>query len=241
MINQDNINNYIENFYGYGKWDSSTWFIGIEEGGGNSEEEVNSRINSWIEYKTNLIDIRKHHINIGQSKYFIEGNLQSTWRKLIRVHLNIRDSHNFDNGTIRDVQQNKWGQSDSDNALIELFPLPSPRHNDWKYNEWTNVDYLISREKYSEHILESRIDFIKEKIKSHKPKIVIFYSKTHLHIWNKIVGQNFESSDIILIGSNCISIIQKEGIYFVLTPHPASVWGNEFWDKVGSKIREVCD
>lgn len=241
MINQDNINNYIENFYGYGNWDSPTWFIGIEEGGGNSEEEVNSRISSWIEYKTPLIDIEEHHKNIGQSKYFEKRILQNTWRKLIRVYLNIKGKNNFDNDVIRDIQQNKWGKLDSKNALIELFPLPSPSHSKWYYHKWTDIDYLQTREKYSEHVLESRIKFIKKKIHKHSPEIVIFYSKTYVHLWNQIVGKKFEDSNIIMVGSNCISIIQEDNTFFVLTPHPSRENLNKFWDRIGEIICDICN
>jgi hypothetical protein len=36
---------YATNFLGYGRPDAPVWFIGMEQGGGNSFEEVQKRIN----------------------------------------------------------------------------------------------------------------------------------------------------------------------------------------------------
>jgi hypothetical protein len=47
MIDDILLEEFINNFYGYGNYHGKYWFIGMEEGGGNSIEEINRRLASW--------------------------------------------------------------------------------------------------------------------------------------------------------------------------------------------------
>lgn len=240
MINKNDIEQYIKKFYGYGNWKSPIWFVGIEEGGGNSEKEIKNRINSWLKYKTDLIDIKEHHINIGICKYFTKGTLQNTWRKLIRIKLSY-ERKSIDNDIIRDIQKNKWGQLKSDNALIELFPLPSPNNTDWFYDEWTNIKYLNDRDSYYSYISEIRLNHIKSRINKYKPKVVLLYANSMLNYWSILVGDDFEKySTRIKIKKNYVRILKKNHTCFVQTPQPAGVYSNDFWEYVGKEIRKIC-
>lgn len=40
LINENALQRWIENFYGYGSWQARFWFIGFEEGGGDAPEEL---------------------------------------------------------------------------------------------------------------------------------------------------------------------------------------------------------
>lgn len=40
---------YMSKFAGYGNLDGDYWLVGMEEGGGNSIEEIERRINLWKE------------------------------------------------------------------------------------------------------------------------------------------------------------------------------------------------
>ena len=40
MLEPNVLEAYISNYYGYGNWQSDIWFVGMEEGGGKSLEEV---------------------------------------------------------------------------------------------------------------------------------------------------------------------------------------------------------
>jgi hypothetical protein len=238
MINNYKLEQYIEKFYGYGNWKSPIWFVGIEEGGGNSEEEIKKRINSWFKFQTDLIDIKQHHINIGLPEYFIKGNLQPFWKKLIRIKLSIENKR-CNNEIIRDVQKNNWGQLDSDNAIIELFPLPSPGENKWFYHKWANLNYLNNRYDYYQKVSGFRIDYIKSKIQQHKPRIVFLCaSNSMMYYWNKLVGLDFkQNSERVKINKNYIRILKNNNTCFVQTPHPAALIPNNFWDQVGQEIR----
>ncbi len=228
---------YIYSFFGFGNWKSKIWFIGIEEGGGNSKEEISSRLNSWLKYKTDLIDNNIHHKNIGISDFFDKGKLQPTWKKLIRLKLSY-EGKEPNNDLIRDIQKNNWGRVNSDNALLDLFPLPSPNNSNWFYNEWSKLSYLGTRKDYYNNVIDKRVEYIQNKIEEYKPEVVVFYSISMLDYWNRIVEYNFNyNSTKVSIDKSYIKIFKKNGTKFVVTPQPAAVYSNAFWDKAGEFIR----
>jgi len=60
------LNEFVENFYGYGSYNGQFWFVGMEEGGGNSFLELENRLNAWIRRgKHELEDLAQYHANIG--------------------------------------------------------------------------------------------------------------------------------------------------------------------------------
>ena len=243
MLDSEKVEKYCKEFYGYGNWESDIWFIGIEESGGESEDDVNKRIDSWLRFKTPLIDNKEHHLSTNPKeaiKLFTKGNCQRTWWKLIRLKLNY-DGDTTSIDRFRDIQKNEWGQRKSKSLLIEMFPLPSPSINDWKYKEWSQLNFLNSREEYFEFIAEKRVEFIKCKIKKFKPKAVIFYANHLMKYWNLIIEDDFNSkAERRKINKNYFRFIKKESTCFFQIPQPAGVWGNEFWDKLGKEIKEIC-
>ena len=44
MLNPSILNNYLESFFGYGRWSAPVWFIGIEEAGGKAKLEIEQRL-----------------------------------------------------------------------------------------------------------------------------------------------------------------------------------------------------
>ena len=247
VVEDEKLKNYINGFYGYGKWESSIWYIGIEEAGGENWKDVKNRINSWESFQSNLIDNKKHHDKIGYKNLF-DGkvNIQKTWAGLIRLRQGYENKP-IDAETIRKVQKLEWGQIESDNLLIELFPLPAKKNDEksWIYHE-SKINFLNSRSQYESTIAPSRIEFIKEKIKSFNPKIVILYSSSKLNYWNKIIEDDFKENGFELkISGFYFRIITKNNTCFVQTPHPNGIRGkglkiNEIWESVGKKIKEIC-
>lgn len=47
MLDRAHLQDFMNRFYGYGSWDVELWFIGMEERGGNSMDEVERRLNAW--------------------------------------------------------------------------------------------------------------------------------------------------------------------------------------------------
>ena len=45
MLNDEILEKYIQSFFGYGNLKSDYWFVSLEEGGNNSEEDIQKRLN----------------------------------------------------------------------------------------------------------------------------------------------------------------------------------------------------
>lgn len=245
MLNREKLETYIHNFYGYGNWNSDFWFIGMEEGGGDEFEEVKKRLDSWHNSLTDLIDNRVHHQRIGITKFFDKGTLQSTWAKLIRLKLSMQGelsgNANDDRNKIRGIQKNSWGQPKSDNALLDLFPLPSPGIKPWKYGEeeWTDIDYLQNRETYRKKLTEIRTRYIRDKINTHQPKVVVFYSTSYMNYWNEIIQGDFtdeKQANTFTQNKNKMRWLIKNGTCFVQVPQPSAARANSFWNDAGHEI-----
>ena len=48
MLDPIALENFIQSFVGYGNLESDVWFIGMEEGGGVTENEVRARLEAWV-------------------------------------------------------------------------------------------------------------------------------------------------------------------------------------------------
>jgi hypothetical protein len=235
---------YNSKFYGYGKWDSDFWFIGIEEDGHN----VQARLSSWSKLgEGDLIDIAEHHSNIEIENLFNPPIvLQSTWRKLILTLLSYRGKDSITIEERKYFQEKNWGRLDSNNLLIELFPLPSPSIKDSIIDKnKTNIKFLEDRETYyGKSFIQDRIKYIREKIILFKPKVILFYSNLLMDYWRQIIGDinlektNIEIKDKTLIG---ISYAFSETTCYIICPQPSwrNVNASEFWVSLGKKIKEL--
>ena len=246
MLESSVLEAYISNYYGYGTWQSDIWFVGMEEGGGKSLEEVQRRLESWQRNPNNLIDNKEHHERIGLSQFFEKGTYQQTWWKLIRFKLSLEGkligNQSKDTEMIRNIQKNSWGRRNSDNALLDLFPLPSPGEGDWLYGtlKWTDIQYLQSRDSYRETLRGKRTQFIREKIKFHRPKVVVFYSTGYIPYWNEIAECDFNSDEVntFVQNKNLMNFLSKDDTCYVQMPQPSAAWANSFWDEAGMVIRK---
>jgi len=188
---------FIERFFGYGTWSAPVWFIGMEEGGGSSLAEVETRIGTWQARGANeLEDLAEFHRAIGVTRHFGERPaLQSTWAKLIRVLFGLR-GESADTERVR----RQLGRQGSETALVELLPLPSPSTSHWLYRDISDISYLASRESYREHVAPLRVRRLRERIAQHRPQVVIFYGLAYRDWWSRIEGE--------------------PGTKFVTIPHP---------------------
>lgn len=232
---------YINSFYGYGNFNSKVWLIGMEEGGGNSANEVTKRIKNWhLSGRPNLLDNKKHHIEFRAEKFFEgKGVLQPTWNKLIRLVLSYYNEDNITTEKVRIFQKTQLGQANSDNALIELFPLPSPKNSTWKYGKWTDIKYLQKRKTYCKAVAEKRISFIKEKIQCHKPKLMVFYSTQYKCYWKRIIDkEDLEKTEIM---GHTISYFDSKDTFYIICQHPCAIRNNKYWHTLGTFAREITN
>jgi hypothetical protein len=240
----------IHHFFGYGQYASDYWFIGMEEGGGNTRHEVDQRLNRWSELsRPELIDNYEFHRNVDsvkggkQESYarFFTGKreLQKTWKMLIRTLLNIQNpNQQYTKEDIRHYQSQCWGRSNANNCLLDIFPLPSPDSSAWHYHEWSELPFLATKALYKRQLRSMRITALRERIARYAPKVVLFYSqdkKEYMPLWAEIIGDVFEKKEQVWIQSAYNPYFVRAGeTQFIITAQPSCVRNNEYWNKVGA-------
>jgi hypothetical protein len=243
MINTEALKNYISlgdspGFYGYGKWSSEIYIIGIEEAGCYSESLIQQKINRYYElnfgheglfdnklFQGNLTDLCDK--NLSNYADFYNGNIKKGgYVPKIATLLKVLEDSNIE--TFEYVAK-YFGSEISNHSLIEILPLPCPTVKDWWYPKWVNLkelDYFVSKKKYREEVIKKRVETIKMKIeKSESRKLVLFLAngKDKIAYWNRISPINLNNYTH-KIGSIPYHVDKK--IMYVLLPFPGSPSSN---------------
>lgn len=228
MLDAERLRAFMDDFYGYGTWNARLWFVGMEEGGGETLEEIERRLNAWS--GAELEDLRGFHLLAG---FADRTSIQSTWGKLIRIALcaDGRTAHTED---VRQYQRDELARSDGNTALIELFPLPSPSTRHWTYED-SGVPEIATRDQYRELLAKPRIEAIRSRIATYRPPTVVFYGTTYRKYWAEIAGVSFER-----VAGAPFEIAEPGSTLFILAPHPVArgVKSADFC-RIGERIRET--
>ncbi|MBU6361002.1 MAG: hypothetical protein KGS46_13375 [Chloroflexi bacterium] len=177
---------YMNSFWGYGNPNANYWFVGIEEGGGASFEEINQKIQLWNKRERRAIDdiYECHTEHIFFKK---DAKLQPTWNKLIRILLSAKgEIPNTE--MVRQYQITELARKNSESCLIELLPLPSPSTKDWIYGTHSDNSILATRKKYKKVIGPKRCEQLNSLILKHKPKNLVLYGTMYLDWWQQIAN-----------------------------------------------------
>ena len=133
----EDLEKFTQDFFGYGNIKSDIWFIGHEEGSKqNSIKELKQRVQVWKKLgKKTLCDCRDFHIELkmGNEEPFTKGKIQATWGKYIDILIQIKNLNINDLASKKVYLQHKFAKSNSDHALIELFPIPCSNLPSWNY------------------------------------------------------------------------------------------------------------
>ncbi|MCP4420589.1 MAG: hypothetical protein GY805_28620 [Chloroflexi bacterium] len=178
MFDDQLLNKFCRTFYGFGNYNGRYWFIGMEEAGGESETAVKNRLLHWqAQGMPEMEDLVAHAGGFGWAeKYFGERpKSQPTWNKLIRTILTAEGNNPVTLDKVKQFQRTALGRAESDNCLLELFPLPSPSTNKWLYAEYSNLLYLADRKMYRTHLAALRVAHLRHKIEQYQPKAVLLY------------------------------------------------------------------
>ena len=219
MLDDALLLDFCQKFFGYGNFKSDTWFIGLEEGGGNSVLEMSTRLSTWAERGARpLEDAAEFHTAIGMSEFFQYPNTkrQPTWSRLIEIALCSRGQDASSNAISR-YQSECWGRENGENCLLELLPLPSPSTRTWNYDLMSTSPEFQSRNQYRKAYIKARIESLKYLIEKEAPKYVIFYGKSASKQWKKIIGE-IESS----VSSNHGQEVFFGKTTYFLIPHPTA-------------------
>lgn len=233
FLNSDLLEAFIRSFFGYGNLKAPVWFIGMEEGGGNSLKEVHDRLRAWNRRgRKRIEDAAAFHIRIKMDNLFLKADgggptIQGTWRKLILVVLACRGNENLGNRqlmkeAVREFQRTTFGRKTSCIAALELFPLPSPNRESWNYGcgqgvpkrRWTRLPYLRTRPIYEKSVIDDRTKLLKQLIARYNPKCVVLYGKAFRQHWGRLADHEFmPNEDGTLIGNGPTK--------YLLLPHPS--------------------
>jgi hypothetical protein len=234
------LDDFANTLYGYGDYHGSYWFIGLEEGGGNSYQNINSRLTAWDHRgRRELEQLHTFHRDIGLEHYFrLPPKYQPTWHKLIHVLLTASrpewdlETAQFQKEAVQDYQVNKLGRVPGENCLIELLPLPSPSTKYWIYADRTEkLPQFRNREKYQQHYLPQRIDHIRERINQYHPAVIVFYGVEYQKYWEMIADAQFLRDQ-----TYNLSTVEKDTTLFVVIAHPAHKYDYTYFHSVGRLI-----
>lgn len=230
-LDPNRLRTFMKLFYGYGSWDAKLWFVGMEEGGGDSLDEIERRLAAW-DGSDDLADLREFHRAIGVDRWFRQRpQIQNTWGKLIRIAL-AAAGRPTDAESVRNYQRDELGRRNGDTAVIELFPLPSPSTREWLYGE-TMVTEIATRESYVEALAPHRIGDLRRRILCQQPKAVVFYGSVFRRYWAEVAGIEMRPID-----DAGFEAAKSASTVYIVTPHPVSrgVTTRHF-EKIGQFLR----
>lgn len=234
-LDENLLDDFMTRFWGYGTLNGDFWFIGMEEGGGASIDEVAKRLNQWERRgRRSLEDLYQYHVDIELHKWFAKGApLQSTWSKLIRVLLSAKGIEP-DREAVREYQINKLGRTGAETCLLELLPLPSPGISDWIYGKHTDIPVLASRACYTNKVGHIRTAKLAKLISSHHPKFVIFYGLGYLDWWREVT--NVPLSEAIVCDKRAY-FGKAGGSAFAVTQHPVATGVTlQYFNEIGQRL-----
>jgi hypothetical protein len=218
LIEEKALAHWINNFYGYGSWDAGIWFIGYEEGGGDSPEEVAEKLSYFYDvHRSNtsaaLCDLRElyRHVafrvdgpraekfaNLNDHRFGSQATLHGSWKNLIGF------VHGYRNAILPDLlayQKNAFASTSVANeALIQLYPLPG--HNHAWYYAWLNLPqfpFLKSRRLYQDHVYPARMNTILQNIKAYKPQVVLMYGMNDINLLKESVQSFFDTAKFKMV------------------------------------------
>jgi hypothetical protein len=231
LIEENRLKHWIDNFYGYGSWSSRFWFIGYEEGGGNLPEEVADKLNYFSRVhpstEATLCDLRDLYRHVAfreegpkadafsnRYEYRFENNaIQNTiWKNLTAF------VHGYENKKLPDFLQyqkeNFALQSAGKEALIQLYPLPSPHNHAWYYS-WVDVPglpFLKSRKLYEQHLYEKRISSILSQVEKYKPEVILMYGMNNINALKQSVQEFFSKAKFRMVKQTKLQIPQHHRV-----------------------------
>ena len=221
------LRHWIEHFYGYGSWRARFWFIAYEEGGGDVPEEVADKVNYFLDAhpatEGALCDIRElyRHVairwdgpkarsfnNFYDYRFEKDAVQHNVWKNLIAF---VHGYRNQDLPDLLAYQRHTFASpSEHQEALIRLYPLPSPHNHGWYYS-WLDLpgfDFLKRRSLYLEHLYERRIHTILANISTYKPEVVLMYGMENINRLKKSVQNFFDGADFKMVKATKLQIPQ---------------------------------
>lgn len=217
LITDKSLLHWIHHFYGFGSWQAKCWFVSYEEGGGDLPEDVADRFNYFQNIHAQpdqLCDIREmyKHLPIRWEgpkadkfsdrfayRFGDQAVLQGVWKNLIRF------IHGYRGEQVPDLityQREKFlSPLSKKEALIQLYPLPSPHNHGWYYS-WLDLPeqkFLKMRSLYEDHVYPFRILHILRAIRTYQPELVLMYGMNNINKLKASVSEFFPEAQFTLV------------------------------------------
>jgi hypothetical protein len=256
----------MDNFYGYGSWHARFWFIGHEEGGGELPEEVADKLNFFrkvhMPTEGTLCDIRELYSqvavrwegrkassfqNLHEYRFGANATLHGAWKNLIAF------VHGYRNEKVPDLleyqQRTFLSPQAKKEALIQLYPLPSPHNHAWYYSwlDFPELGFLKSRTLYQEHFYERRIRGILSNISIYKPEVILMYGMENINALKKSVQEFFPNAKFRMIKATKLQIPQHHhvdlpGTTMLITTQIPALRHNRIesgfdWQEFGKRVK----
>ena len=209
FIKEEPLQHWINHFYGYGTWEARIWLVALEDGGGDLPEEVAEKLEYFNRAhpavsEATLCDLREmyRHSSMWQQgskdglfnnlydyRFGSKAILSRVWKNLIAFAHACQGKEPPDD--MLHYQRNNFARTNE--ALIKLYPLPSPNNHGWYYS-WLDLPqrtFLKSREQYQAHIFPKRLQAILENIRTYKPKLVLMYGMKDINALKKSIQEHF--------------------------------------------------
>jgi hypothetical protein len=212
LVEEKALKHWIDHFYGFGSWQARTWFITHEDGGGDLPEEVEEKLNYFYQSpqtQPTLCDIRKVYrhcsihwekpkadvfSNLFEFRFGPNAQLSNVWKNLIAFEHGVRNEELPESLS---YQKNLFAQPSAQReALIKLYPLPSPHNHAWYYS-WLDMPqfpFLRSRALYQEQLYDVRIQNILSKMREDKPEVVLMYGMENINALKKSIQEFFPNT-----------------------------------------------
>jgi hypothetical protein len=224
LIKEHTLQHWLDNFYGFGSWDASVWFVGYEEGGGDLPEEVAEKLDYFYARNPNsspaLCDLRDlyRHVTFRTDgpraaifatlfdyRFGDQAVLHGIWKNLIA----FAHSHQHkDIPDLLDYQQHHFARTSE--ALIALYPLPSPHNHAWYYS-WLDLpqkSILKTRKQYEEHLYEQRMQTILNKVLQYKPQVMLMYGMNNINQLKRSIQKFFTGAEFSMVKGTKLEIPQ---------------------------------
>lgn len=206
-------------WFGYGRWDASYWFVGMEFGGDDDPLSYESWLHLAGPKHEGLIDCKEHHDewNRRLGRHFAQWHddgvppIQDTWGPLIRLLLAFQQRPNAD-GEVAEYQRESWGRRFGDSALIELSAIHA-----------RNMSVRVER---TLHRVE-RIAEMRKQLRRAAPRFAVFYGRSYKAEYERIAGP-FNTEGWTWCGPTlCLLVV-----------HPAYRYapGPDYWRTLGKWI-----
>jgi hypothetical protein len=231
----DVLQDYMQRFIGFGSAEAPMWFIGLEQGGGETLAELDRRLRAWTEMGGQAFaDLPDYCRRIGEGRWHgSRARIQPTLGKLVRI---VLAAHGIEPTPerIRSYQSERFATTAGDTMIGELMPLPSRSVSEWIYTA-SGLPDLATRDAYVQAWQPRRIALLKDAIAVAKPAAVVCLGVSAQPMWSAIAGVRFTP------GPGGAFWASSETTRFIVCCHPTAFGArNDDFDAIGRALHGVA-